>query len=459
MTQDSTHRGQDAAGSPSAESHASQGVDREPLQRELDAGAEDLGFALPPPSHTSRTAVIVVLVIVLGGGLAFGLTQRGKAHERTAVPPQTARATRVQVVRPKVIDSEHALALPGTVRALEQTKIFPRVTGYVRRWLVDIGDKVTAGQALVEIDTPDLDAQLAQARAQLGQAQAAVKQVSAQRDYSKSNSQRFESLADQKLVSKSQVEQTQAQASTDEANVTASQANVAAQQANVRRLVETQAFAHVVAPFAGTITTRTVERGDLVTEGTGTALYTLVATDPIRVFIEVPQTVAAGVRSGVEATVSCREFPGRKFAGKVTRSAGALDPDLHTMTTEVQVPNPEGTLLPGMYVQAELTLPVPHHVVEVPATALYNDAQGLRVVVVDAQQKAHFAPITIERDTGATLQIATGLGGDERVVKIAVPGLVEGDPLEVSEATPAPATSGASGAAGSGAPAAGSAAK
>jgi membrane fusion protein (multidrug efflux system) len=437
MTQDPTLRGhQDPAGSPSNEPHAAPGMDREPLQRELDAGAEDLGFALPAPSRTSRTGVIVVLAILLGGLLVFGLSQRGKAHERTALPTPTARATRVQVVKPQVVESDRALALPGTVRALEQTKIFPRVTGYVRRWLVDIGDKVTAGQLLVEIETPDLDAQLAQARAQLGQAQAAVKQVAAQRDYSRSNSQRFESLADQKLVAKSQVEQTQAQASTDEANVTAAQANVTAQQANVRRLTETQGFARVVAPFAGTITTRTVERGDLVTEGTGTALYTLVATDPVRVFIEVPQTVAPGVRTGVEATVSCREFPGRKFTGKVTRSAGALDPDLHTMTTEVQVPNPDSTLLPGMYVQAELTLPVPHHVVEVPATALYNDAQGLRVVVVDAQQKAHFAPITIERDTGATLQIATGLSGDERVVKIAVPGLVDGDLVEV-EAPPA----------------------
>lgn len=444
MIQDPMLRGhQDAPVSPAAEAHAALA----PAERET---AEDLGFALPAPARTSRTGVIVVLVLLLGGLLVFGLSQRGKAHERTALPTATVRATHVQVIKPKVIDSDHALALPGTVRALEQTKIFPRVTGYVRRWLVDIGDKVTAGQLLVEIDTPDLDAQLAQARAQLGQAQAAVKQVTAQRDYSRSNSQRFESLADQKLVSKSQVEQTQAQASTDEANVAAAQANVAAQQANVRRLVETQGFARVVAPFAGTISTRTVERGDLVTEGTGTALYTLVATDPVRVFIEVPQTVAPSVRTGVGATVACREFPGRKFAGKVTRAAGALDPDLHTMTTEVQVPNPDGTLLPGMYVQAELTLPVPHRVVEIPATALYNDAQGLRVVVVDAQQKAHFAPITIERDTGATLQVATGLAGDARVVKIAVPDLTEGDPLEVSEAAPA---------AGSGAPAAGSAAK
>jgi membrane fusion protein, multidrug efflux system len=428
MTQDPTLRAHhDAAGSPSVEAHAS----------------EDLGFALPAPSRTSRTGVIVVIAILLGGGFAFGWSQRGKAHERTALPTPTSRATRVQVIKPKVLDSDRALALPGTVRALEQTKIFPRVTGYVRRWLVDIGDKVTAGQLLVEIDTPDLDAQLAQARAQLGQAQAAVKQVAAQRDYSRSNSQRFESLADQKLVSRSQVEQTQAQASTDEANVTAASSNVTAQQANVRRLVETQAFARVVAPFAGRITTRTVERGDLVTEGTGTALYTLVAIDPIRVLVEVPQTVAPSVRAGIEAVLAVREFPGRKFTGKVTRSAGALDPDLHTMTTEIQVPNPDGTLLPGMYVQAELTLPVPHRVVEIPATALYSDAQGLRVAVVDGQQKAHFAPITIERDTGATLQVATGLGDSERVVKIAVPGLSEGDPLEVDEAGSAASGAGA----------------
>ena len=394
--------------------------------------SEDLGFALPQASRTSRTGVIVVVAILLGGGFAFGWSQRSKAHEAVPVP-SADRVTRVQVVKPQVVESDHALALPGTLRALEQTKIYPRVTGYVRRWLVDMGDKVTAGQLLAEIDTPDLAAQLAQARAQLGQAQAAVNQVIAQRDYSRSNTQRYESLADQKLVSKSQVEQTQAQASTDEAGVASARSNVAAQQANVRRLIETQGFSRVVAPFAGTISSRTVERGDLVTEGKTTELYTLVATDPIRVFIEVPQTAVPAVRSGIEANLMVREFGGRKFTGKVTRSAGALDPDLHTMTTEVQVANPDGKLLPGMYGTVELTLPVPHRVVEIPATALYNDAQGLRVAVVDAQQKLRFAKITIERDTGATLQIATGLSGDERVVKIAVPGLSEGDPLEIED--------------------------
>jgi RND family efflux transporter MFP subunit len=382
--------------------------------------------------------VVVVLAAVIGGAFAFGWAQRSKAHTGVAPTAAEARPTRVEVMTPTVVESDRAMTLPGTVRALEQTKIYPRVTGYVRRWLVDLGDKVKAGQLLVEIDTPELDAQLSQARAQLAQAQAAVKQVTAQRDYSRSNTQRYESLADQKLVSKAQVEQTQAQASTDEASVASAESNVLAQKANVQRLVETQAFSRVVAPFAGTVTTRNIERGDLVTEAKTTELYTIVAIDPVRVFVDVPQTVAANVHAGAQATLVVREFPGRTFAGKVTRSAGALDPDLHTMTTEVQVPNPDGALMPGMYVQAVLTFPVPHRVVEVPATALYSDAQGLRVGVVDAQQKLHFAPITIERDTGASLQIATGLTGDERVVKIAVPGLVEGDALEVSGTPPRP---------------------
>lgn len=397
---------------------------------------DDLGFALPPPSRTSRTGVLVALAIVVGGAFALGWSQRSKATNHSAVPAAAPRTARVEVIKPTVVESDRALTLPGTVRALEQTRIYPRVTGYVRKWLVDIGDKVTAGQLLVEIDTPELDAQLAQARAQLAQARAAVQQVAAQRDFSRSNTERYESLADQKLVSKAQVEQTRAQASTDEASVSSAQSNVAAQQANVRRLIETQAFSRVVAPFAGTVTTRNIERGDLVTEAKTAELYTIVATDPVRVFVEVPQTVAASVRIGTEATLAVRENAGRKFIGKVTRASGALDPELHTMTTEIQVANPDGALMPGMYVQASLSFPVPRRVLEIPPSALYSDAQGLRVGVVDAQHKLHFVPITIERDTGATLQVATGLTGDEQVVKIAVPGLLEGDPLEISGAQP-----------------------
>ncbi len=395
---------------------------------------ENLGFDLPAPAKASRTGVLLVLVVLVGGAFAFGYARRNAAQSNVPVPTNDKSDLHVQVTRAHVLQSDHAIELPGTIRALEQTKLYPRATGYVRRWLVDIGDKVKAGQLLAEIDTPDLDAQIAQARAQVAAAHATVNQASAQRDYTKSNAARYQTLSDQQLVAKSQVEQTQAQASTDEATLAAAQSNVAAQEANLRRLIDTQAFAKVTAPFAGTITTRSIERGQLVTEGTATEMFTLVATDPVRIFIDVPQTVAPSVRVGTDVAVTVREFAGKTFAGKVTRAAGALDPELHTMSTEVQVPNPDGALLPGMYVQVALTLPVPHRVLEIPSTALYSDAQGVRVATVTAQGKIHFLPITIERDTGATIQIASGLTGDERIVTIAVPGLAEGDAVEATEA-------------------------
>ena len=405
---------------------------------------EELGFELPAPAKTSRGLVAGALVLVVGAAFAIGYTQRHKAAgDAPAAGGGAGGVVKVDVIAPKPLQSDQALVLPGVAKPLQETKIYARVQGYVHKWNVDIGDKVKEGQLLVEIDTPELDAQLAQARAQLAQTKAAVKQAIAQRDYSKSNSTRYQTLSDQQLVAKSAVEQQQAQAATDEANVSAQEASVAAAEANVRRLADTQAFAKVTAPFAGTITSRAIDIGSLVGTTDPTPMYTLIATDPIRVFVDVPQTVAPSVQVGNDAKVLVREFAGREFAGKVTRMARALDPELHVMQTEVDVPNPDGALLPGMYVQAELTLPVPHRVLEIPATALYNDAQGLRVATVDAQNHIHFAKISIERDTGATLWIATGLNGDERVLKISVPTLVEGDLVEVNPAAaPVPATAG-----------------
>jgi RND family efflux transporter MFP subunit len=393
---------------------------------------EDLGFELPEAGSTSKVGIVVVLAVLVAGGLAFRFLRHGASAD-TSMPHAGEGTIKVDVIKPNTIVSSSALTLPGVARSFEETKIYPRTTGYVRRWLVDIGDKVTEGQLLAEIDTPDLDAQLSQGRAQLAQAVAAVKQYEAQRNYSKSTASRNQNLADQKLISGATLEQTQAQALTDEATVAAAQSNVAAQQANVRRLVDLQNFAKVTAPFAGTITTRTIDRGSLLTDTGTTPMFTLVATDPIRVFIDVPQSVAASMKVGTDAVVTVRELPNRKFTGKIARSAGSLDPDLHTMSTEIDVPNPDSALLPGMYVEAALTLPVPHRVVEIPATALYSDSQGVRVAVVDAQNKAHLVPITIERDTGASLWVATGLTGDEKLVKVAVPSLLDGDVVETAK--------------------------
>lgn len=418
---------------------------------------EDLGFSLPPPARSSRLVVGLAVAALAGGAFAIGYVRHIQA--RGHVPTfGEGRPVRVEVVRPARLAGDRALDLPGTVRPLEETRIHPRTSGYVRRWLVDIGDKVTAGQLLAEIDTPEIDAQLAQARAQLAQARAAVAQATAQRDLSKANAARYTTLSDQQLVSKAQVEQAAAQAQTDEANVAAAQSNVVGQEANLRRLGELVAFAKVTAPFAGTVTTRSVDRGTLVTEGNSTPMFTVVATDPVRIFVDVPQSIAPSVRPGIAAVVTARELGDRKLAGAVARAAGALDPELHTMTTEIRVPNPDGALLPGMYVRVQLKLPVLAPAFEIPATALYSDAQGLRVAVVDEGSRLRLVPITIERDTGATLHVATGLTGDERVVKLALPGLPAGSPVEVvAPPTPPPPAAGSAAPAGSAA-AAGSAA-
>lgn len=395
--------------------------------------ADDLGFPLPPPPRGSRIGVIVALAIVVGGGFAFGYLRKGRASDsRSTDVASETRAPTVEVTKATVLSSDQALSLPGTVKPLEETKLFARVSGYVRAWHADIGDKVAAGTVLAEIDTPELAAELSQARAQLASARANVKQAAAQRDYSKQNSTRYTTLADQQLVSKSQVEETAAKAATDEATVAAAESNVAAMEANVRRLVELQGFSKVVAPFAGTITTRSIDRGALVQTGGTTPMFTLVATDPVRIFIDVPQTIAPSVKADTPAVVTVREYGGRKFTGKVTRSAGALDEDMHTMTTEIQVPNTDGALMPGMYVQTAITLPTPHRVLEIPSTALYSDADGLRVATVDSQHHVKFVKIVIERDTGATIQITSGLTGDEQIIKIAVPSLRDGDPVSVA---------------------------
>jgi membrane fusion protein, multidrug efflux system len=401
---------------------------------------EDIGFELPAAAKFSRGRVVVIIVLVIGGAFGFGYYQHKKAGAVLDEVRSTSTTLHVETFAPKSLQSDQALALPGVILALEETKIYPHTSGYVKRWLVDLGDKVKDGDLLVEIAAPDLDAQLVQARAQLVQARAALQQALAQHDYSKANADRNVEMKKQQLIATATVEQAVAQEKTDAATIAVDQANIASMDANVKHLAELQGFERVTAPYAGTITSRTIERGTLVgdttTATTATPMYSLAAVDPVRIYVDVPQTVAPSVRDGAAANILVREFPGRTFTGKVTRSAGELDPDLHTMRTEIRVPNPDSALMPGMYVTAQLTLPVPHRVLEIPATALYNDAQGVRVAIVDAQNKIRYMKIVIERDTGATLWVSGGLTGDERVVKIAVPTLVEGDSVDASAAKP-----------------------
>jgi RND family efflux transporter MFP subunit len=398
--------------------------------------ADDLGFDLPPPAVLTRTraiALVAIALVALAGAFAFGYLPKRSARADLVESSKAAESAvaRVEVITPQVVSGDRKLVLPGSVEPLEETVIYPRTNGYVRKWLVDIGDKVTEGQVLAEIDTPELDQEMGQARAELARAQASLVQAKASQELSKLNLERYQKLVPEGVASQQELDQRRGQARVDDASVTVAQASVAAQQANIQRLRDVKGFAKIVAPFAGTVTSRTIARGALVTAGNGTPLFKIASTDPVRVFVGVPQGVAPSVRVDAPAEVIVREFPGTPFKGTITRTSGALDPASRTLGTEVRVPNPDGKLLTGMYAQVALTLPSPHRALEIPATALYSDAKGLRVAVVDAQEKVHFAPVVVERDTGATILIATGIEEGARVIKLASTELAQGMRVDV----------------------------
>ena len=396
----------------------------------------NLGFTLPSTRRIPRRRLIIVAsiaVVVLAIAFAFGyLPRRGRRAALNAATESSQRALpRIEIVVPKINASDRALELPGTVQALQETVLFARASGFVRAWHADIGDRVKEGAVLAEIETPELDQELAQAQAQLQQIRASLSQAKANRDLAQANLARAKRLAPSGIVSRADLEQSQAQAAVGEANVNVASANIAAQQANIRRLTQLKAFAKITAPFAGTITQRSVEIGALVTAGNNQPLFKIAATDPARVFVQVPQDVAPGVRPGLSANVTVREYPGRTFAGKVMRASGELDASTRTMNTEIRVPNGDGALLPGMYAGVALTLPSPHHVLELPATALMNDSRGQHVAVIDAQGKLHLVPVVVERDKGTTIDISSGLQGNEKVAKLGSAGFVEGMTVEV----------------------------
>ncbi len=336
------------------------------------------------------------------------------------------------VAKVKRSASVSELMLPGNVTPLTEAYIYARASGYLKRRYVDIGDRVRAGQLLAELDSPELDQQvqqarasLAQARAQLGQTQAALGQAQSQLKLAAVTLDRWKILVGRGVLSKQEGDQKQADYENAEANVhaaeadvRASQDNIRASQANLNRLTELQAFKSVRAPFDGVITARNVDTGSLIS-GTGAGgpeLFRIAQIGTVRIMINVPQGNAASIHLKQPADVLLQEFSKRKFPGKVTRTASSLDPATRTLLTEVQVSNADRALLPGMYAQVRFSDPRPDPPLLIPGDSLVTRADGTQVAVLLEGNKVHFQPVEVGRDYGTDVEVSNGLKGTEYVV-------------------------------------------
>ncbi len=362
--------------------------------------------------------IAVVLVIV---GI-FTLLQRREQYNALAKETEKLAVPTVAVMHPTVEPAEEDLVLPSTLQAYVESPIYARTSGYLKKWYHDIGSHVRQGELLADIDTPEVDQQLYQARADLGTAQA-------NENLSRITATRYEELIKTDGVSKQEVDNAVG-------DYAARRAAALSAQANVRRLEELESFKHIYAPFSGVITRRNVDTGNLINAGNGGSaqeLFVLAATDPIRAYVSVPEVYAAAVHSGLAAYLELTQFPGQKFQAKVARTADAIDLASRTLNTEVDVPNKAGQLLPGGYAQVHLLVGVTGTRLQVPVNALLFRAEGLRAVVVDANHKTHLQRLAIGRDYGTSLEVLQGLRADDWIVLNPPDSLDEGVQVNVKE--------------------------
>src|SRR5580658_2899403 len=314
----------------------------------------------------------------------------------------------VVIARPATLGQD--LVLPGETAAWYETTIYARVNGYVAKWSVDIGDHVKKGQLLATIETPELDAELEAARAQLRASQAQVEARKAEAEFSKTTNERWRD-SPKGVVSEQEREAKKADYESSEARLYAANAQVNLDRSKVDQYSAMTEFKRVVAPFDGTITERKIDIGNLVTAGSGsttTPLYRMAQTDPLRIFVDVPQSAAGELmNAGVPAEIRATGAVGGVFSGKIARSAEAINAQARTMRVEVDMPNADHVLVPGMYVNVAFRLP-PRGLVEVPAAALIFRASGSQVAQVDANGKVRFSEVVIARDNGTLVELASG---------------------------------------------------
>jgi membrane fusion protein, multidrug efflux system len=373
----------------------------------------------PPPVKLGRFLVVAIILIVIG--LVVGLVPRWFA--RRALARETAEnvVPSVAVVSPEPGKSEMGVPLPAEVQAFVEAPIYARASGYLKKWDVDIGQNVEAGQLLAEIDTPEVDQQLEQAKAEVAQADANLA-------LAKSTSERWADLLKTASVSEQETAEKQA-------DFALKKADLEAARANLHRLEDLKSFARVTAPFAGTITARDTDVGQLITAGSGHALFRLAQTNPLRVYVHVPQTLSRLVEPGQGAELTISELPGRKFEAKIVRTAGAMDPSSRTLLAELEVKNPKNEILAGSYAQVRFNDTLGDPTLTLPANTLLFRSEGMQVGVVDGSGKVDIRTVRLGRDFGQTVEIVEGVKPGEHVILNPSDSLASGMTVRVAEPT------------------------
>jgi RND family efflux transporter MFP subunit len=386
---------------------------------------------MSPPDRSSGYPVLRRLRLIGGACLllsiavvAYGLGSRAAQNSRLHDLTEAEAVPVVAVVKPTAVENHAGLELPGRLEAYIRAPIYARVPGYLKSWKYDIGSKVKAGDVLAESDTPDLDQQLTQARADLSVAEANAKlaQITAQR---------WQSLAGTDAVAEQDVDQ---RTFTWNANM----AQVKAAQANVDRLVAEEGFKRLIAPFDGIVTARETDIGALINVGAagGAELFVVSETSKLRVYVNVPQNEVPSVPPGTKATISVPEHPDKTYSGTVEASAQAVSPGSGTTLMQLIVDNNAGEMMPGDYASIHLQIAAANHVLSVPSSALIFDAQGLLIATVGADDRVALKSVSIERDLGSVIELASGVSPNDRVIENPPDGINNGDAVRHAGATP-----------------------
>lgn len=376
----------------------------------------------PPQGRGRMVGWFVAICVVFGVIGAFNIAERRSEHQVLAKQTDKLAVPYVEVIHATPVNSDSEIVLPGSVNAYVYSPIYARTNGYVKKWYKDIGAQVKDGDLLAEIDAPEVDAQLAQAQADLATAQANVKLAAI-------TAARYQDLIKSDSVSQQEVDNFNG-------DYAAKQAMVASAEANLKRLEELESFKNVYAPFSGVITARNVDLGSLINAGnTGTVvkeMFDLAQTDPLRVYVSVPQTYAPSMHVRLKACLSLTEYPGRNFCGQVVRTAEAIDFTTRTLNTEVDVPNPTGTLLQGEYAQVHFDAKLSGQRLSLPINALLFRPEGTLAAVVGPDNRLLMKKLTIGRDFGNSVEVVDGITETDAVVVNPPDSLEQGQKVDIS---------------------------